>query len=41
MNSGRGVGRSAFAAGLLLAGAVVVLLTLPAEAQQAAAREPA
>jgi cytochrome bd-type quinol oxidase subunit 1 len=41
MNSGRGVGRSAFAAGLLLAGAVVVLFTLPAEAQQAAAREPA
>jgi cytochrome bd-type quinol oxidase subunit 1 len=41
MNSGRGVGRSAFTAGLLLAGAVVVLLTLPAEAQQAAAREPA
>ena len=41
MNSGRGVGRSAFAAGLLLAGAVVVLSTLPAEAQQAAAREPA
>jgi cytochrome bd ubiquinol oxidase subunit I len=41
MNSGRVVGRSAFAAGLLLAGAVVVLSTLPAEAQQAAAREPA
>jgi cytochrome bd ubiquinol oxidase subunit I len=41
MNSGRGVGRSAFAAGLLLVGAVVVLFTLPAEAQQAAAREPA
>jgi cytochrome bd-type quinol oxidase subunit 1 len=41
MNSGKGMGRSAFAAGLLLAGAVVVLFTLPVEAQQAAAREPA
>jgi cytochrome bd-type quinol oxidase subunit 1 len=41
MNSVRGVGRSAFAAGLLLAGAVLILFLLPAEAQQAAATEPA
>ena len=41
MNSVRGVGRSAFAAGLLLAGAVLILFLLPAEAQQAAAKEPA
>ncbi len=41
MNSVRGVGRSAFAAGLLLASAVLVLSVLPAEAQQAAAKEPA
>ena len=41
MNSVRGVGRSAFAAGLLLAGAVLICFLLPAEAQQAAAKEPA
>jgi cytochrome bd-type quinol oxidase subunit 1 len=41
MNSVRGVGRSAFAAGLLLAGAVLICSLLPAEAQQAAAKEPA
>jgi cytochrome bd ubiquinol oxidase subunit I len=42
MSTGRVVGRSAFAAGLLLAAAVVVvLLSLPVEAQQAAAKEPA
>jgi len=41
MNSGRGVGRGAYAAGLLLVGAVLVLLfLLPAEAQQAAAKDP-
>jgi cytochrome bd-type quinol oxidase subunit 1 len=40
MNSGRGVGRSAFAAGLLLAGAGLLLLALPVEAQPAAATEP-
>ena len=41
MNSVRGVGRSAFAAGLLLAGTVLIFFLLPAEAQQAAAKEPA
>jgi cytochrome bd ubiquinol oxidase subunit I len=42
MSRGRVVGRSAFAAGLLLAAAVVlVLFSLPVEAQQAAAKEPA
>jgi cytochrome bd ubiquinol oxidase subunit I len=41
MNSVRGVGRSAFAAGLMLAGAVLIFFLLPAEAQQAAAKEPA
>jgi cytochrome bd ubiquinol oxidase subunit I len=41
MNSVRGVGRGAFAAGLLLVGAILVLSMLPAEAQQAAAKEPA
>jgi cytochrome bd ubiquinol oxidase subunit I len=42
MSTGRVVGRSAFAAGLLLAAAVVlVVLSLPVEAQQAAAKEPA
>jgi cytochrome bd ubiquinol oxidase subunit I len=42
MSTGRVVGRSAFAAGLLLAAAVVlVLLSLPVEAQDAAAKEPA
>ena len=40
MNSWKGVGRRAFAAGLLLASAVLVVLTLPAGAQQAAAAEP-
>ena len=41
MSTGRAVGRSApLAAGLLLAAAVLVLLTLPVEAQQAA-KEPA
>ena len=34
------MGRGAFAAGLLLASAVLVVLTLPVEAQQAAAAEP-
>jgi cytochrome d ubiquinol oxidase subunit I len=42
MSTGRVVGRSAFAAGLLLAAALVlVLLSLPVEAQDAAAKEPA
>ena len=41
MNSVRGMGRSAFAAGLLLAGTVLIFFLLPAEAQQAAAKEPA
>jgi cytochrome d ubiquinol oxidase subunit I len=40
MNSVRGVGRSAFAAGLLLAGAILIFSLLPAEAQQAAAKDP-
>jgi cytochrome bd ubiquinol oxidase subunit I len=39
MNSVRGVGRSAFAAGLLLAGAILIFSLLPAEAQQAAAKD--
>ena len=41
MKSGWGVGRSACAAGLLLAGVVLLLFLLPAEAQQAAAKDPA
>ena len=40
MSTGRVVGRSACAAGLLLAAAVLICLDLPAEAQQAA-KEPA
>ena len=40
MKSGWGVGRSACAAGLLLAGVVLLLFLLPAEAQQAAAQGP-
>jgi hypothetical protein len=34
------VGRSAFAAGLLLATFVLILFALPVEAQQAASKEP-
>jgi len=41
MRSGRAVGRSACAAGLLLATIVLILLALPVEAQQAASKEPA
>src|SRR5262249_45140776 len=41
MRSGRAVGRSACAAGLLLAGVVLLILfALPVEAQQAASKEP-
>src|SRR5215510_6975937 len=39
MRSGRAVGRSAFAAGLLLATFVLILFALPVEAQQAASKE--
>src|SRR5262247_1595919 len=41
MRSGRAVGRSAFAAGLLLATFVLLLFALPVEAQQAASKEQA
>ena len=40
MRPGRAVGRSACAAGLLLAAVVLILLALPVEAQQAASKEP-
>src|SRR5499426_3735597 len=41
MRSGRAVGRSAFAAGLLLATFVLLLFAVPVEAQQGASKDPA